>query len=72
MTDFQGIFGSKRKAKNSNLRETAIACHDGYGWLPVLKEHLIAVENSIDEMKIQKVLSKNVENKLTSQTSRKI
>ena len=27
--------------------ETAIACHDGYGWLPVLKEHLIAVESSI-------------------------
>ena len=35
------------KQKNSNLRETAIACHDGYGWLPVLKEHLIAVESSI-------------------------
>ena len=65
MTDFQGIFGSKRKAKNSNLRETAIACQDGYGWLPVWKEHLIAVDNSIREMKIQKVLSKNVENKLT-------
>ena len=43
----QGTFGSKRKAKNSNLRETAIACHNGYGWLPVLKEHLIAVESSI-------------------------
>ena len=70
MTDFQGIFGSKRKAKN--LRKTAIACHDGYGWLPVLKEHLIVVENSIHEMKIQKVLSKNVQNKLTSQTSRKL